>query len=550
MIDALAPPAPIDPVAELLANPEQMLFDVEKELAERRLEDFIAQEWHALEPAREFKHGWHIGAIGEHLTAITENQITRLLINVPPGFMKSMTTNVFWPAWEWGPRNRPTTRYVSASYSQDLTIRDNRRCRQLIRSETYQQRWGDRFQMDPSQDAKTRFDNDKTGFRIATSVGGLGTGERGDRFIIDDPHNVKDGESEAKREATILWFTETVTSRMNDPLKSAIIIIMQRVHERDVSGVIMARNLGYEHLMLPMEYEPDRVSYTRVRPSWAHGQPTEVRWQPLKGHFKAVSDMTPEEVTEADKREMPVLKRWCQDQRTEEGEQLWPERFPEEAVARDRKAAGEYAYAGQYQQRPSPRGGAMFQRHWFQIVQAAPVGGTDVRGWDLAATPEAVNPDAAFTAGVRVRLANDGRLYVMDVVRGQWGPLDVDKAIKNTATQDGFWIPQDIPQDPGAAGKTVITHFLKLLAGYTVRFSPETGEKEARAQPVASQAEAGNVLLVAGAWNEAFLEELASFPKGAYKDQVDALSRAYASILAYREDTAGADGGIYSDGGG
>ena len=444
----------------------------------------------------------------------------------------------------------PSTRYVTASYSQDLTIRDNRRCRSLIKGESYQERWGDRFQISADQDAKVRFDNDHTGFKIATSVGGLGTGERGDRFIIDDPHNVKDGESDAKREAAILWFTETVTSRMNDPEKSAIIVIMQRIHERDVSGIIMARNLGYEHLMLPMEYEPERASYTRVKPSWTSGQPTKVRWQPLKGYFKALAEETPEEAAEAVKAESPVVERWCQDQRTEEGELLWEERFPAHTVARDRKAAGEYAFAGQYQQRPSPRGGALFQRDWFEVVDAAPAIGTDVRGWDLAATPGEANPDAAFTAGVRIRVLGSGLIYILDVVRGQLGPHDVDKLIKNTASQDGWHIPQDIPQDPGAAGKTVITHFLRLLAGYTVRFTPETGEKETRAQPVASQAEAGNVKLVRGAWNEAFLDELASFPKGAYKDQVDALSRAYASVLAYREDDPGDSGGIYTGGGG
>src|SRR5262249_34997198 len=158
--------------------------------------------------------------------------ITRLLINIPPGAMKSLTTNVFWPAWEWGPRDLAHMRYIGASYSHDLTIRDNLRCRRLIESYVYQRLWGGRFRLNDDQNAKVRFANDRTGFKLATSVGGLGTGERGDRFIIDDPHNLVDGESEAKRDSTLAWFSEVVPTRLNDPESSAIVIIMQRVHER------------------------------------------------------------------------------------------------------------------------------------------------------------------------------------------------------------------------------------------------------------------------------------------------------------------------------
>ncbi len=169
------------------------------------LRSFIEYVWDIIEPGRTYVPGWHIDAICEHLEAVTSGEIIRLLINVPPGAMKSLTTDVFWPAWEWGPKNMPGMRYVSSSYSQDLTIRDNRRTRNLIQSSRYQAAWGDRFQLTTDQNAKTRFDTDKMGFKIATSVGGLGTGERGDRFIIDDPHNVKDGESDAKRGEALLY---------------------------------------------------------------------------------------------------------------------------------------------------------------------------------------------------------------------------------------------------------------------------------------------------------------------------------------------------------
>src|SRR5262249_30712929 len=155
-------------------------------------------------------------------------------------------------------------------------------------------------------------DNDHTGFKVATSVGGLGTGERGDRFVIDDPHNVKEGESEAKREDALSWFSEGVPTRLNDPDKSAVDVVMQRLHARDVSGQIIPKELGYEHLMLPMEFEPERRCVTSIG-------------------FK--------------------------DPRQEDGELLWPERMPRHVVDRDKKAMGSYAVAGQFQQRPSPREG-------------------------------------------------------------------------------------------------------------------------------------------------------------------------------------------------
>lgn len=210
--------------------------------------------------------GWVFEAICEHLEAITKGQLTRLLINVPPGTMKSLLTNVLWPAWEWGPRNMPYLRYVSAAYAHSLTVRDNRRCRLLIQSDVYQKLWGHRFSLVGDQNAKEKYENDARGFRIATSVSGTATGERGDRFIVDDPHNVKEAESDVKREDAVFWFTEVVPTRVNDLEKSACVIIMQRVHEGDVSGHILAHNksLGYEVLTVPMEFESARKCVTGI----------------------------------------------------------------------------------------------------------------------------------------------------------------------------------------------------------------------------------------------------------------------------------------------
>lgn len=462
----------------------QLKVSLDQADAAESLVEYISMCWHVLEPGRTFVRGWHIDAMCEHLQAVHDGQINRLLMNVPPGFMKSMLTDVFFPTWEWGPKDCPSYRYVAASYSEDLTVRDNRKSRQLLSSDFYQQRWGHIVQPSNTQSAKKRFDTRQTGFKVATSIGGLGTGERGDRVIVDDPHNVREGESEAKREDAIRWFTETLPTRVNDPINSAIIVIMQRVHEDDVSGYILKNDLGYEHLMIPMEFEPSRKCYTSIG---------------------------------------------FEDPRTEENELAWPERMPRQVIERDKKVMGSYATAGQFQQRPVPRGGGMFQHSWFEFVDytEVPKGGKSCRAWDLAGS---TRKKSAYTVGLELRYV-DGVYYIMDVVRDRLSPADVEKLILRTAVSDGESRMISIPQDPGQAGKAQKRYLSNLLAGYNARFSLETGSKEVRALSVAAQAEAGNVKIVKAPWNGAFMDELCSFPMASYKDQVDALSRAFSELI-------------------
>lgn len=488
--------------------------------AEKSLLKFIQMMWSVLEPSRAFVSGWAIEAICAHLEAVTRGEIRKLLMNVPPGFMKSMATQVFWPAWEWGPAGKPSTRYVGASYSEQLTVRDNRRCRQLITSELYQSFWGSRFVLTDDQNAKVRYDNDKTGFKIATSVGGMGTGERGDRFIVDDPHNVKESESEVKREETLRWFTEVVPTRINDAGKSAIIVIMQRVHERDVSGLILAKELGYTHLCIPMEYERDHP-YQSKTTVFLRGAP-------------------------------------YADPRKEDGELAWPDRFSRDYLETDLKPAmrawgGTYAEAGQLQQRPSPRGGGMFKEDDWGFVDAVPANIVmRVRGWDLAATED--NPSAARTAGVRMSMDGERRIYIEHVVAGQWSDKGVEDKMRQCAETDPPGTIIDFPQDPGQAGKAQRAYLARQLQGYLVHSSPETGEKSDRARPLAAQQESRNVFLVRGSWNEGFIREASMFPTGHWKDQVDAASRAYARLLTKRETSVGQGGRYYmaspSEGGG
>jgi predicted phage terminase large subunit-like protein len=292
---------------------------------------FVRYFWHILEPSTPYVDGWPIWAIIEHLEAVTFGDINRLLINVPPGFSKSLLTDVFWPAWEWGPMRRPDYRYLAFSYSAHLTERDNRKFRALIASREYQDLYGDVVQLENKTSHHVR--NVQTGWKLASSVNGVGTGERGDRVICDDLHNVVDAESEQVRTETVRWFREAVSDRFNSLDRGALIIIMQRVHEGDVAGSVLELGLPYCHLMIPMEYDP-------VRQETLDGAPkqTDIGWS---------------------------------DPRTEDGESAWPVRFSPQAIERLKLEKGPYAWASQYQQAPAPRGGGIFERAWWQLWESA-----------------------------------------------------------------------------------------------------------------------------------------------------------------------------------
>ena len=199
----------------LLLRRPSLLAEIDQEQATRSLREFVRQAWPIIEPSTPFVPGWHIDAIIEHLEAITLGHIRNLLINVPPRHMKSLLVSVFWPAWEW--IRWPERRLLYSSYAAQLSIRDSVKCRRLIESPWYQERWGDRFALTGDQNTKGRFENDRSGYRLSTSVGGAATGEGGDRIVCDDPHNVQEAESDSVRKGTLDWWDVVMSTRVNDP---------------------------------------------------------------------------------------------------------------------------------------------------------------------------------------------------------------------------------------------------------------------------------------------------------------------------------------------
>ena len=460
------------------------LIALERSVCKESLRDFIQCAWPVVEPNNRYVHGWHIDVICDHLEAVTNGEISRLLINVPPGMMKSLTCGVFWPAWEWGPKNLPHYRYLTTSYNNAYVTRDSRRMRDLIISDWFRERWDN---VELLRTGESSFENSKLGWREGKPIVSL-TGGRADRVIIDDPHSTETAESDTERKRTVRIFRESIPTRLKDPERSAIVVIMQRLHEGDVSGEIISNNMGYVHLKLPMEFEPDKRCTTVIG---------------------------------------------FEDPRTEKDELIFPERFPKEVVERDKAVMGSYATAGQFQQEPSPRGGGSFVEENFRIVRAYNPTWVEkmVRYFDKAGT----EGGGARTAGVLMAKLRPGsnpdyNFIVLDVKKGHWSSGKRERIIKQIAELDGKNVEVWVEQEPGSGGKESAESTIKNLAGFIVHADRVTGSKVVRADPYAAQVEINNVAVLDEDWRKEFIEEHTKFPTGKFKDQVDAAAGAFAKL--------------------
>jgi|TARA_Y100000310_G_scaffold345711_1_gene468669 predicted phage terminase large subunit-like protein len=451
-------------------------------IAETSLLEFIKQAWHILEPTTEFIYGWHLKAICNHLEAVSRREIKNLIINVPPRHMKSLAVSVFWPCWSW--ITNPSSRWLFSSYAQELSTRDSLKCRRILQSQWFTSRWGGKFRIKSDQNMKTRFENDKTGYRIATSVSGLVTGEGGDHIICDDPHNVKQAESNIIREGTLRWWDESMSTRMNDPNTGVKVIVMQRLHEGDLTGHILEKNSDYVHLRLPARYEEENKCVTSLGFS---------------------------------------------DPRTVDGEPLWKEFYGENELSKlENELASEYAIAGQLQQRPSVRGGGLFEVNNFGYVNN--VHPTEiirsVRYWDKGGTE-----DGAFTGGCLMHKMKNNSFIIEHLVAGLWKATKREEMIKKVAKNDGKKVLIGVEQEPGSGGLESADNTVKNLVGFSVKKDKVTGSKALRAEPYATQVEIGNVYLIKGAWNVDFIKQHELFPMGLRKDFVDCASGAFNMLI-------------------
>lgn len=456
---------------------EADLVAVERELCRRSLAHFAKRAWHVLEPAAELKWGWALDAICEHLEAVTKGQITRLLMNVPPGSMKSLLTGVIWPAWEWGPAGLPEMRIVGTAHEETLAIRDSRRCRDLIKSDWYQKLWNVELLAD--LDGKREFGNTRKGVRQARAFTSM-TGVRGDRVILDDPLSADNANSDAKLEAARIAFTETLPTRVNSE-KSAIVVIMQRLSEKDTSGVILDMGLPYEHLCIPMRFEPSRRCVTSI--GW-------------------------------------------QDPRTQDGELMFPERFSEAQVSELEKTLGTYGTAGQLQQRPAPRGGGILNTAWLTYWHTTPPA-LEMRFLtvDTAQKTATHNDFSVMQCWGR---STTGKAVLLDQIRGRWEAPDLvtqARAFWLKHLQDGRPMMQKATlRSMYVEDKVSGTGLIQTLRREGIPVLPiqRAKDKITRGYDAAPFIESGNVSVPHDApWLSDFMTEMSAFPNGAHDDQLD-----------------------------
>ena len=478
----------------------QIALEESRRECEQTLAQFAKQAWHVLEPSTPLKWGWVLDAICLHLQAVSDGQINRLLMTVPPGSMKSLLTGVFWPAWEWGPLNLQGMRYLSTAHKQDLAVRDNLKCRRLIQSEWFQERWP--IVLTTDQNAKTKFENDKTGFREAMAFTSM-TGSRGDRVILDDPLSVDDANSDPALLSAELTFREALPTRVNND-DSAIVVIMQRLHEKDTAGIILTEGLPYEHLCLPMEYEKGR-------------------------HCRTSIGFT--------------------DPRKTDGDLLFPERFSAKTVADYKKTLGEMAYAGQMQQRPAPPEGGILKTSCFKLWphdRDLPVIEYVVQSIDPAYTATTTNDPSAFQAwGIFTHAEKRGamlldcwadhlafpqlRTKMIDEWHSLYGKNAQRKGKKADcllieAKASGLSLIQDlrqaglpaVPYNPGSADKINRAHQASPILEMECLWIPESTKEPGK--PVT--------------WARAFIHELNLFPNAEHDDQVDAFTQ---SVIFLRD---------------
>lgn len=416
-------------------------------------------------------HNWHHRLICDALMRVYRGETTRLIINIPPRYSKTELAVVNFIAWCLG--HAPDSEFIYTSYSARLAANYSYEARGLIQHPAYANVFPELTLKDDSK-AKDEWRTSSGGLVYAAGSGGTITGygagkERpdfGGAIIIDDPHKADEARSDVMRRNVIDWFQNTLESRKNSPSRTPIILIMQRLHEEDLAGWLLAGGNGeqWEHLNLPA-------------------------------------------INEA-------------------GEALWPAKHDIERL-RMMEQASPYVFAGQYLQRPAPMAGGFFKPDRIEIVDALPAGvGRGVRGWDFGATAGAGDP----TAGALLYDGKDGYYYIADMVHGQLGPDDVEKSLVNTARMDGRSVKIRIPQDPGQAGKSQAKSLTRKLSGFTVKALPVTGDKMTRASPLAAQVNVGNVRMVRGDWNRATIEEMRNFPNAKNDDRIDAISDAFNEI--------------------
>ena len=428
---------------------------------------FTRATFNTVDPGAQYLHNWHIDCMSEALVACQKRDIKRLIINVPPRYLKSISVSVAWPAYLMG--INPSERILAASYSQILSTKHSLDCRLVMQSEWYKHAFPDTL-LAKDQNEKMRFETTAKGHRVATSVGGTATGQGGDFLIVDDPHNPLQAASEVQRTAAIDWFDQTFMSRLNNKKNGVVVVVMQRLHDEDLSGHLLKKS-GWEHLCLPAIAE--KKTFIQI------------------GNFKKTREV---------------------------GHILHEEREGVEQLAQTKVDLGTYGFSGQYQQQPVPSSGGMFQKDWFIKYLHAPEGGRIYQSWDTAYKAKQINDPSVCTTW----LETNNKYYLLDVVCER---LEYPALKKKIILEASRWSPEAVLIEDKASGQSLLQELRKETLLPVIAIMPE-GDKVTRASAVSATIEAGKVAIPENSmWVDDYMTEMITFPLASHDDRVDSTTQ-------------------------
>lgn len=463
-------------------NIEALEIALFREKCKRSYYFFYKEFWDVVnkEPLVEAKHlkvlCWEAEQVVRRIVA-REPKKYDLMINVPPGTSKSNTFSILLEPWSW--ILDPTLQIITASHSNSLSLSLATKSRDILQCEKFKKYFPE-IVLRRDLNAKGWFTNTSGGYRYSCTPGISPTGRHAHLIVVDDPVDPERVSSDAERDAVNNWFKTTLPTRVVDKEISAMILVMQRLNENDPCGFLLSeqgKTERFRHVCLP---------------------------------GKISENVKPEEYRDIYTDDL-----------------LDPIRLNQDVLDTLKVNLGIYNYAGQIEQVPVPMTGGLFLEEKLQIVKSLPDRIVRVvRSWDKAGT----EGGGCNSAGIKMAELANGTYIVLDSIFGQWRAERREEIIKQTAELDGRSVKVIIEQEPGSGGKESAESTVKNLRGFSVTVDRPVGDKVMRAEPFATQANIGNVFLLEGAWNKQYKDEIKMFPRGKYKDQVDASSQAFAHL--------------------
>ena len=493
---------------------QEQAFETQKNLD---FTSFLAKAFTIVSPGDEYLANWHIDLIGNKLQQVQERNLTRLIINMPPRNLKSISVSVAWPAWLLG--HNPTTRIMTSSYSQALSNKHSLDCRLILNSPWYQETFP-LVKIAKGENQKSKFVTTQRGFRFSTSTGGTATGEGGDILIVDDPQNPSKINSKKYRETTIEWFEKTFISRLNNKKTGAIVIVMQRLHAEDLCGYLLDKKYSpWEILKLPAIYEQKTIfSCPKQIIPFSASSLTKTKSSTLGYRELLISPVTPLAAAARDDVGNNII--------LEPGMVLHKEREDIDSLNKIKLELGEYNFAAQYQQEPVPSSGSMIQKSWLKYYSQKDLALLEfsqiIQTWDTAIKAK---DESDYSVGITIGINSEAH-YILDIYRNK---LEFPELITAVQSQVQKWHPQAILIEDQASGQSLIQSLKSNIKIPLIAIKPKF-DKVTRFAAHTPLFEAGKIFIASEAtWRMALEQELLSFPKSVNDDQVDALSQ----VLTY-----------------